>query len=270
MQGAGAATRRPAPPLQRFARRVTLAVSCALAAALLPHGTVLAQSSGGASWFAPPKAPQPYPARTRPAPPTSSGGIFNFLFGAPNRDLYRRPGSYERGQDRYYSPSYTEEPHSYGRYRTMCVRLCDGFYFPISDATTRSGFKRDAQRCESSCSSPARLFFHSAYGGSPNSMIDLQGKPYRSIENAFLYRTKYLPDCRCKPDPWSEEAKQEYARRATAELQKVAEKAVEPETAPEPPAAQALSVPTASRPRPARRESGWKSFLPFGRWSNGS
>jgi hypothetical protein len=32
-----------------------------------------------------------------------------------------------------------------GTYRTVCVRLCDGFYFPISFSTYRSHFKKDAQ-----------------------------------------------------------------------------------------------------------------------------
>ena len=38
-----------------------------------------------------------------------------------------------------------------GTFRTVCVRACDGFFFPISFSTTQSGFARDAQMCQSSC-----------------------------------------------------------------------------------------------------------------------
>jgi hypothetical protein len=47
-----------------------------------------------------------------------------------------------------------------GTYRTVCVRLCDGFYFPISFSTYRSHFQKDAQRCEQSCPNRSRLFAH--------------------------------------------------------------------------------------------------------------
>jgi len=34
-------------------------------------------------------------------------------------------------------------------YRTLCVRSCDGYYFPISYATGRGRFKTDAAVCAS-------------------------------------------------------------------------------------------------------------------------
>lgn len=47
---------------------------------------------------------------------------------------------------------------SYGNtYRTVCVRLCDGYYWPMSYATSADNLGRDRQKCSSSCGSPARL-----------------------------------------------------------------------------------------------------------------
>ena len=37
-------------------------------------------------------------------------------------------------------------------------------------------------------------------------MVDRDGKPYRELPAAFLYRTRYLADCTCRPQPWEEEA----------------------------------------------------------------
>jgi hypothetical protein len=34
--------------------------------------------------------------------------------------------------------------HEGGTYKTVCVGLCDGFYFPVSFATRRQRFARDA------------------------------------------------------------------------------------------------------------------------------
>ncbi len=35
-----------------------------------------------------------------------------------------------------------------GGYRTLCVRLCDGFYFPISAAAQPGEFARDEETCQ--------------------------------------------------------------------------------------------------------------------------
>jgi len=43
-------------------------------------------------------------------------------------------------------------PEQSTTYRTICVRLCDGYYWPISYATTPESFDRDRQKCESKLS----------------------------------------------------------------------------------------------------------------------
>jgi hypothetical protein len=102
------------------------------------------------------------------------------LFGAPNQNRYRRYDRYSGREDYYYSPA----PSSYGSngYRTLCVRMCDGYYWPISFSTSRYGLTRDAQRCESSCGAPARLFYYRNPGGCVEGMVDLQGNPYANLE----------------------------------------------------------------------------------------
>jgi hypothetical protein len=47
-----------------------------------------------------------------------------------------------------------------GTYRTLCVRLCDGFHFPVSDSTRRERFSGDAKQCEQRCPARSRLFVH--------------------------------------------------------------------------------------------------------------
>jgi hypothetical protein len=97
-------------------------------------------------------------------------------------------------------------PQSYSStYRTVCVRLCDGYYWPMSYATTAATFDRERQKCESSCGSPVRLF-RGRTGSEIDDMEDQNGVPYRRMKNAFLYRTQYDSACKCKAEPWSKEA----------------------------------------------------------------
>ena len=112
-----------------------------------------------------------------------------------------------------------ESRQSYGTYRTLCVRLCDGYYFPISFSASRSRFERDAQACERSCPGQAQLFVHPNPDGEVEDMVDLRGRPYRELKTAFLYRAQYMPACRCKAEPWESEAKAQhriYALEAAA------------------------------------------------------
>ncbi len=47
-------------------------------------------------------------------------------------------------------------------YRTVCVRMCDGYYYPISFGTTPDQFGRDASQCMRTCpGADVDLFFHS-------------------------------------------------------------------------------------------------------------
>src|SRR5690606_734638 len=77
-----------------------------------------------------------------------------------------------------------------GRYRTMCVRSCDGYYFPISNSVPQSGFARDQQACEAMCpGTRMELHYHRLQGEESEDMVSaITGLPYREMENAFLYR----------------------------------------------------------------------------------
>ncbi|HEY4192875.1 MAG TPA: DUF2865 domain-containing protein, partial [Mesorhizobium sp.] len=39
-------------------------------------------------------------------------------------------------------------PHPQGEFRTMCVRTCDGYFFPMSNAASLRDFERDQKNCE--------------------------------------------------------------------------------------------------------------------------
>jgi hypothetical protein len=97
-----------------------------------------------------------------------------------------------------------------GSFRTVCVRTCDGFYFPISFATVQSRFADDERTCKSLCpASDAALFSYRNPGEDMNSAVSLGGQPYSSSPNAFRYRTEFNPSCACKAtgQTWSDALK---------------------------------------------------------------
>jgi len=91
-----------------------------------------------------------------------------------------------------------------GGYRTLCVRLSDGYYWPLSFATTRGRFKKDSRTCRRSCAEPVQLFVYHNAGGSPEEMVDLKGRRYSDLENAWRYREEYALSRKCSPHPWEE------------------------------------------------------------------
>lgn len=109
-------------------------------------------------------------------------------------------------------------------YRTLCVRLCDGFYFPISFSTLRGRFAVDAKQCEQSCPTRSRLFVHRNPGQDVDDMVDLDGRPYRSLPTAFLHRAQYVADCTCRGNPWDEASIARHRAYAEAAKQTVAGK----------------------------------------------
>ena len=107
-----------------------------------------------------------------------------------------------------------------GAYRTMCVRLRDGFYWPISFARSKADFRKDRIKCQKSCSGKVRLFYYRNTSDDLANMRDLKGKRYSSLKTAFLYRKKYVKGANCKPKPWSAEAKAVHKKYAILDAEK--------------------------------------------------
>ncbi|MGQ0672971.1 MAG: DUF2865 domain-containing protein [Hyphomicrobium sp.] len=87
----------------------------------------------------------------------------------------------------------------YATYRTLCVRLCDGYYFPVSFSTLPNHFQRDAETCQSKCAAPSELFYYQNPGGAVEQMVGVAtNEPYTHLKTAFRYRKEYVHGCSCK------------------------------------------------------------------------
>ncbi|NOT70351.1 MAG: DUF2865 domain-containing protein [Hyphomicrobium sp.] len=84
-------------------------------------------------------------------------------------------------------------------YRTLCVRLCDGYYFPVSFSTLPSHFPQDAEVCSSKCAAPTELYYYPNPGGSVDQSVALKSQEnYTKLKVAFRYRKEYVNGCSCK------------------------------------------------------------------------
>ena len=87
-------------------------------------------------------------------------------------------------------------------YRTLCVRTCDGYYWPMSFSTTAGRFETDEQACAARCpTAETKLYIHRNPGETAENMVSLEGKPYAELATAFRYREKFDAACSCGTAP---------------------------------------------------------------------
>ena len=110
------------------------------------------------------------------------GGFFDRLFGGNGSNIYSTPPG----------------PMG-GTFRTVCVRTCDGFYFPISYSTLPSRFADDARACQRLCpAAEAELYSFRNPGEDMEQAVSVSGQPYTALPNAFRYRKEIIAGCSCR------------------------------------------------------------------------
>jgi Protein of unknown function (DUF2865) len=105
----------------------------------------------------------------------------------------------------------------FATYRTVCVRLCDGYYFPVSFSTLPTHFEKDIDVCQSKCAAPAELFYHQNPGGAMEQAVSARNQtPYTSLKSAFRYRKEFVSGCSCKQAEYTPSPADRGDRRADA------------------------------------------------------
>jgi hypothetical protein len=92
-----------------------------------------------------------------------------------------------------------ERPRRVGSGRTMCVRSCDGFFFPLSAEPARGG---ENELCQALCPGAETTAFKLPYGSDADMShaVSLRGKPYARLANAFKFQKSFDRGCACKKD----------------------------------------------------------------------
>jgi hypothetical protein len=152
--------------------------------------------------------------QAQPRMETRGRSLFEQLFGGPVEDDNRRVP--DTGQRRFPLDEDNRvrtvvrrggpieiEPRFSGTFRTLCVRTCDGYYFPVSFSTSAPDLDRDAAACETMCpGTEVELYLHRAPEEESDQMVSRAGIPYTELPTAFKYREAgyQRPEgCGCNP-----------------------------------------------------------------------
>ncbi len=199
----------------RVSRGIAAAISALCGVAALPNAAS-AQSLFEALFGSakPTAAPQPHRSTADRLLPS------NDLNGSTPAGS--RAGLPVRGYQDEDRDSGSSKSEKRGSYHTVCVRMCDGFYWPVSYAAPRSRLYRDAMACSASCGAEAKLFHYPTHGGQIEDAIDLTGRVYSRLPTAFKYRKALVQGCACKPAPWTDVEQDRHRLYALGEQGKAA------------------------------------------------
>lgn len=140
-----------------------------------------------------------YYCRPRNSPLDDIAGFFGFDRPRPQVD----PGPVERGPEG--GPDGAPGGRPLGGGRLVCVRACDGFWFPIS--TQPSGNAGPDELCQALCPAADTAAYRAPHGdGDIGQAVSLKGEPYTQLPGAFRFRKRVDPSCTCRrPDQsWAE------------------------------------------------------------------
>ncbi|MGL4242846.1 MAG: DUF2865 domain-containing protein, partial [Beijerinckiaceae bacterium] len=80
--------------------------------------------------------------------------------------------------------------------RTVCVRTCDGYFFPVQLRPGTSPADGD-DACRALCpATEARLY--SMRSQDIADAVSMEGESYEDLPNAYLYRKRFNPSCGCR------------------------------------------------------------------------
>lgn len=131
-------------------------------------------------------------------------GFFDWLFNSRPR-FEERPEAYPNGNN---TPVFVDpdQGSNVGGRRTICVRLCDGAFMPISTGRS-SRSDRDGDICAAQCPGAETRVF-ALNGDRLEDAVSTSGESYSSLPNALKFRAGFVPSCACRPQgkSWAEYA----------------------------------------------------------------
>lgn len=76
-----------------------------------------------------------------------------------------------------------------GNYRTVCVRLADGYFFPVSSSASPGDFARDERACKMMCpGTKVSLYYHAMPDEETEAMVSARTRePYTALPTAYAY-----------------------------------------------------------------------------------
>jgi hypothetical protein len=132
--------------------------------------------------------------------PSSSPGIIDALFGQPKSgDVEEQPLSPDGlapGAPDEKSASPTGEARAGGK--AVCVRSCDGAFFPISYAAGGNRLDSLAEMCRALCPNAEVTLYTYPVSGEIEQAVSINGARYMDSPTALRFRHVFDPSCSCR------------------------------------------------------------------------
>ncbi len=139
---------------------------------------------------------------------TQPRGFFETLFGgAPPRQeipIERVPDSNTDETPDVMTHAGESRPRGGGE--AVCVRTCDGGYFPMTYSARRDRLEALEDLCHAQCPGAETALYTMPVNGSINQAVSVDGAAYTDLPNANKFRTQADAACACKPpnQSWAE------------------------------------------------------------------
>jgi hypothetical protein len=95
-----------------------------------------------------------------------------------------------------------EEPHEEerpgGGSEAVCVRHCDGGFFPISYSARRGNLDDLDELCKAMCPNAEASLYTKSPWREIDTAVSAEGEPYTDLPNALKFQKTYDPSCSCR------------------------------------------------------------------------
>lgn len=125
------------------------------------------------------------------------GDPFDESWGAPGglRSVPVDPG--EDGMEEDWQED--AQDNAQGGNYAVCVRTCDGGYFPLGLSPRRDKLDVMDELCQARCPNTEARLYTMRPSGDIGEAVNIEGAPYTDLPNAFRYRKTFERTCTCKP-----------------------------------------------------------------------
>jgi hypothetical protein len=155
-----------------------------------------------------------YNAECGRAQPSRPGNVFEALFGglarlgAPQDQEPQTDARFEDhgDQPRQSAPSGDKGVQAHSGSYAVCVRTCDGSFFPVSYSGAGSRADSLEDVCRALCPNADVALYSFPFGGTVDEAASPTGEPYANLPNAGKFEKAYDPNCSCrrKGQSWAE------------------------------------------------------------------
>ncbi len=142
--------------------------------------------------------------------PRGPANIFEALFGGGARQAAINPDEIPPDQQQQMIDKSIENEKSgahvsAGSY-AVCVRTCDGSFFPVSYSGAGSRADSLEEVCRSLCPNADVQLYSFPFGGTINQAASSTGEPYVNLPNALKFEQAYDSNCSChrKGESWAQ------------------------------------------------------------------